>query len=115
MGALRTAGERLGRYALAKRQAVQQEDFITATLRKEQIEMYRNAVYQELQVDQLMERDSVRIVTGGVSFILKLLPFIFRSSLKMMPFQKFTHKNLIYRLHQAFKKLPLHYLKIRFH
>lgn len=30
MNALRVAGERIGRYALAKRQAVQQEDFCSA-------------------------------------------------------------------------------------
>lgn len=59
MGALRNAGERLGRYSLAKRQAVQQEDFMTAKLRKEQIEMYRNAVFDQLQVDILLEPNGV--------------------------------------------------------
>lgn len=57
MGALRTAGERLGRYALAKRQAVQQEDFTTARLRKEQIEMYRKAVFDQLKVETLLKSD----------------------------------------------------------
>ncbi|XP_058452384.1 centrosomal protein of 104 kDa isoform X2 [Malaya genurostris] len=57
MTALRTAGERLGRYALAKRQAVQQEDFSTARLRKEQIEMYRKAVFDQLKVDTLLQND----------------------------------------------------------
>ncbi|XP_065080459.1 centrosomal protein of 104 kDa isoform X2 [Ochlerotatus camptorhynchus] len=57
MTALRTAGERLGRYALAKRQAVQQEDFSTARLRKEQIEMYRKAVFDQLRVDTLLKSD----------------------------------------------------------
>uniref|UniRef100_A0A182J1Y5 TOG domain-containing protein n=1 Tax=Anopheles atroparvus TaxID=41427 RepID=A0A182J1Y5_ANOAO len=57
MGALRTAGERLGRYALAKRQAVQAEDFTTARLRKEQIEMYRKAVFDQLRVDLLLQSD----------------------------------------------------------
>ncbi|XP_030376803.1 centrosomal protein of 104 kDa [Scaptodrosophila lebanonensis] len=55
MTALRTAGERLGRYALAKRQAVQQEDFTTARLRKEQMEMYRESVLKQLQVQHLLE------------------------------------------------------------
>ncbi|KAH8412862.1 hypothetical protein KR009_006346 [Drosophila setifemur] len=59
MTALRTAGERLGRYALAKRQAVQQEDFTTARLRKEQIEMYRTAVLRQLQVQELLESQGV--------------------------------------------------------
>ncbi|XP_058124047.1 centrosomal protein of 104 kDa [Anopheles ziemanni] len=57
MGALRTAGERLGRYALAKRQAVQAEDFTTARLRKEQIEMYRKAVFDQLRVELLLQSD----------------------------------------------------------
>ncbi|XP_055681198.1 centrosomal protein of 104 kDa isoform X1 [Lutzomyia longipalpis] len=56
MSALRSAGERLGRYALAKRQAVTQEDFSTARLRKEQIELYRNAVFGQLEVEKLLEK-----------------------------------------------------------
>lgn len=63
MGALRNAGERLGRYSLAKRQAVQQEDFMTAKLRKEQIEMYRNAVFEQLQIDILLEPNGVSVPT----------------------------------------------------
>ncbi|KAH8394182.1 hypothetical protein KR215_004258 [Drosophila sulfurigaster] len=59
MTALRTAGERLGRYALAKRQAVQQEDFSAAKLRKEQIEMYRSCVLKQLNVQQLLESDGM--------------------------------------------------------
>ncbi|KAM8714963.1 hypothetical protein ACLKA7_002071 [Drosophila subpalustris] len=59
MTALRTAGERLGRYALAKRQAVQQEDFSAAKLRKEQIEMYRACVLKQLHVHQLLESEGV--------------------------------------------------------
>lgn len=57
MGALRSAGERLGRYSLAKRQAVQQEDFIAAKLRKEQMELYRKMVFEQLQVNVLLESD----------------------------------------------------------
>lgn len=59
MVALRSAGERLGRYSLAKRQAVQQEDFTVAKLRKEQIELYRNDVIRFLLVDQLLEKDEI--------------------------------------------------------
>jgi centrosomal protein CEP104 len=59
MNALRSAGERLGRYALAKRQAVQQEDFSTARLRKEQIEIYKKTIYEQLQIDDLLEKDGV--------------------------------------------------------
>lgn len=63
MNVLRQAGERLGRYALAKRQAVHHEDFTTARLRKEQIEMYRNSVFQQLLVNQLLETDGVCFLT----------------------------------------------------
>lgn len=59
MGALRSAGERLGRYALAKRQAVQQEDFIAAKLRKEQMELYKKMVFEQLQVRKLLESDGL--------------------------------------------------------
>lgn len=57
MNALRSAGERLGRYALAKRQAVHQEDFNIARLRKEQIEMYKQSVLDKLQVEKLLEKE----------------------------------------------------------
>lgn len=57
MSALRSAGERLGRYSLAKRQAVQQEDFIAAKLRKEQMELYKKMVFEQLQINGLLESD----------------------------------------------------------
>ena len=55
MNCLRTAGERLGRYALSKRLAVFKEDFNTARLRKEQMEMYKKAVFEKLEIDKLLE------------------------------------------------------------
>lgn len=59
MSALRSAGERIGRYSLAKRQAVQQEDFIAAKLRKEQMELYKKMVYGQLQVNVLLESNGL--------------------------------------------------------
>lgn len=59
MSALRTAGERIGRYSLAKRQAVQQEDFVAARLRKEQIEIYKKIIYERLQVNTLLEPNGI--------------------------------------------------------
>lgn len=59
MSALRNAGERIGRYSLAKRQAVQQEDFIAAKLRKEQMELYRKMVYDQLHVKILLESNGM--------------------------------------------------------
>ncbi|XP_059220583.1 centrosomal protein of 104 kDa isoform X2 [Stomoxys calcitrans] len=67
MSALRTAGERLGRYALAKRQAVQQEDFTTAKLRKEQIEMYKSSVFKHLLVDELLEKNGESLAANDVA------------------------------------------------
>lgn len=59
MTALRNAGERLGRYSLAKRQAVQQEDFMAAKLRKEQIDIYKRSVFKHLLVEKLLESEGV--------------------------------------------------------
>lgn len=67
MTAIRTAGERLGRYALAKRQAVAKEDFITAKLRKEQISVYQEAVLTQLEVDKLLERDGLNAENDAYS------------------------------------------------
>ncbi|KAL5282042.1 CEP104 family protein [Megaselia abdita] len=60
MSSLRTAGERLGRYALAKRQAIQVEDFIAAKLRKEQMDIYRTAILKHLLVDELLEKNGLQ-------------------------------------------------------
>lgn len=67
MSALRSAGERLGRYSLAKRQAVQQEDFIAAKLRKEQMEMYKRSVFEQLQVNVLLEPNGLCTENDSVS------------------------------------------------
>lgn len=74
MGALRTAGERLGRYSLAKRQAVQQEDFIAARLRKEQIEIYKKLVYERLQVSTLLELNGLCAENDCVSDVYAQKP-----------------------------------------
>lgn len=55
MNCLRTAGERLGRYALSKRLSVQKEDFCQARLRKEQMEMYKKVVFEKLEIEKLLE------------------------------------------------------------
>lgn len=61
MNCLRTAGERLGRYALSKRLSVLKEDFNTARLRKEQMEMYKKAVFEKLEVDKLLESQGLLV------------------------------------------------------
>lgn len=67
MSALRNAGERIGRYSLAKRQAVQQEDFIAAKLRKEQMEIYKKMVYSQLQVNVLLESNGMLYENDSIS------------------------------------------------
>lgn len=74
MSALRSAGERLGRYSLAKRQAVQQEDFIAAKLRKEQMELYRKLVFEQLQVNLLLELDGQNTQNDSVSDVYAQKP-----------------------------------------
>lgn len=76
MTALRTAGERLGRYALAKRQAVQQEDFTTAKLRKEQIEMYKSLVLKHLLVDDLLEGNGLNASNDLASEVYASKPIL---------------------------------------
>lgn len=76
MTALSSAGERLGRYALAKRQAVAQEDFITAKLRKEQMRMYQESVFGLLEVDKLLERDGLCPENDSVSTIYSSKPVL---------------------------------------
>lgn len=67
MSALRSAGERLGRYALAKRQAVQQEDFTAAKLRKEQIEMYKSLVFKQLLIEDLLEKNGESVASNDMA------------------------------------------------
>ena len=53
------AGEKLGKYEVEKRQAVETEDYDRAQMKKVQIDEYRLQVYTQLQIPSLME------VTGG--------------------------------------------------
>lgn len=61
MNCLRTVGERLGRYQLSKRQSVQKEDFNTARLRKEQMELYKKIVFEKLELEKLFEKDGLLV------------------------------------------------------
>lgn len=58
---LRTAGERLSKYELEKRHAIQLEDYERAKLKKSQMDEYRRTVYQFLEVDDLLEINGVRV------------------------------------------------------
>lgn len=76
MSSLRVAGERLGRYALAKRQAIQIEDFIAAKLRKEQMDLYRLAVLKYLLVDELLEKDGFQSANDDINDIYSSKPVL---------------------------------------
>lgn len=67
MNCLRTAGERLGRYALSKRLAVIKEDFSTARLRKEQMEMYKKSVFEKLEIEKLLETRGLLVENDSCS------------------------------------------------
>uniref|UniRef100_S4R4X6 Centrosomal protein of 104 kDa n=1 Tax=Petromyzon marinus TaxID=7757 RepID=S4R4X6_PETMA len=56
---LHKVGERLGRYEVEKRCAVEQEDYDLAEKKKQQMEEYRQRVYQELRLHNLLQ------TTGG--------------------------------------------------
>jgi hypothetical protein len=57
---LRTAGERLSKYELEKRHAIQLEDYERAKLKKAQMDEYRHTLYRFLEVDDLLEINGVR-------------------------------------------------------
>ncbi|CAM9801561.1 unnamed protein product [Lampetra planeri] len=52
---LHKVGERLGRYEVEKRCAVEQEDYDLAEKKKQQMEEYRQRVYQELRLHNLLQ------------------------------------------------------------
>lgn len=48
-------GERLARYDVEKRCAIEKEDYDMARKKKEQMEKYRKSVYQQLEVHNLLD------------------------------------------------------------
>ncbi|KAJ9597964.1 hypothetical protein L9F63_011165, partial [Diploptera punctata] len=52
---LRSAGEKLSKYELEKRHAIQLEDYERAKQKKAQMDEYRHTVYRFLEVDDLLE------------------------------------------------------------
>ncbi|CAH1965536.1 unnamed protein product [Acanthoscelides obtectus] len=59
MSKLRTAGEKLVKYELEKRHAIELEDYERASFKKTQMEQFRNEVYEEVCLEQLMEQHGV--------------------------------------------------------
>ena len=48
-------GERLARYDIEKRQAIEEEDYEKAKLKKVQMQEYRSETYRQLQFNNLLE------------------------------------------------------------
>ena len=58
-------GEKLGKFEVEKRQAVENEDYDKAKLKKVQMDEYRLQVYAQLEIHDLLE-------VAGVSVIMQL-------------------------------------------
>lgn len=58
---LRTAGEKLGKYELEKRHAIELEDYERARRKKTQMEQYKIDIFEELGIEGLLETNGVRI------------------------------------------------------
>ena len=48
-------GERLARYDIEKRQAIEDEDYEKAKIKKQQMQEYRTETYRQLQQNNLLE------------------------------------------------------------
>lgn len=57
---LKKIGERLARYDIEKRQAIEEEDYEKAKLKKQQIQDYRKETYRQLQENNMLEFIDVR-------------------------------------------------------
>lgn len=55
MELLRTAGEKLGKYELEKRHAIELEDYEKAKHKKNQIDDFRATIYLQVNLEQLLE------------------------------------------------------------
>ena len=60
-------GEKLGKFEVEKRQAVENEDYDKAKLKKVNMDEYRIQVYKDLHVHNLLEIDGVSI---GIKYIV---------------------------------------------
>lgn len=56
---LQKVGEKLGKFDVEKRQAIENEDYDTAKLKKVQMDEYRLKVYHDLNLADLMELSGV--------------------------------------------------------
>ncbi|KAK8375066.1 hypothetical protein O3P69_010988 [Scylla paramamosain] len=64
---LRAAGERLGKYEIEKKHAIQQEHYERAKEKKEQAEKYREEIYKDLDIETLLEKKGVETERNDVA------------------------------------------------
>lgn len=65
-------GERLGRYEVEKRCAVEKEDYDLAKEKKQQMARYRAQVYEQLELHGLLQGEpEVRVGCGGWGMIVQ--------------------------------------------
>ncbi|XP_017773624.1 PREDICTED: centrosomal protein of 104 kDa isoform X2 [Nicrophorus vespilloides] len=59
MEQLKEAGGKLGKYELEKRHAIELEDYERASHKKNQMDEFRTGIYQQLNIDQLLEMKGI--------------------------------------------------------
>lgn len=59
MESLRVVGEKLGKYELEKKHAIELEDYERARQKKNQMDEYRSNAYEQICVEQLLEHNDV--------------------------------------------------------
>lgn len=67
---LQKVGEKLGKYEVEKRQAVENEDYDKAKLKKVQMDEYRLQVYRDLNLSDLLESSGVSISVCAGDYVL---------------------------------------------
>ncbi|KAM9752018.1 centrosomal protein of 104 kDa isoform 2-T2 [Menidia menidia] len=93
---LQKVGERLARYDVEKRCAIEKEDYDLAKKKKELMEEYRNSVYKELQVHNLLDMTMQITSSAGLSLSQHPTPLLLspshRSAPTMLPLSTETFK-----------------------
>lgn len=64
---LRVVGEKLGKLEIAKKQAIQDEDYSRAKRKKLQIESLKKEILEKVKVDNLLEKNGVSILLKAIS------------------------------------------------
>lgn len=89
---LREAGEKLCKYELEKRHAIEYEDYERANYKKGQMDDFRSYVYRQCNIDQLLEKNGVRnkiqLLTHVHVIFLCIQCFVKKKTSLIFPFLK---------------------------